>query len=55
MEVNVNTRSLAMVLRSKRELLSRSMDQESQIMKLKLMVHQKIREVCCLQLHTYSL
>ncbi|CAH1429574.1 unnamed protein product [Lactuca virosa] len=44
-EVKVNTRSLAMVLRSERELLSRSKDQESEIMELKLMLEEKNREV----------
>ncbi|KAI3510325.1 hypothetical protein L1887_17225 [Cichorium endivia] len=44
-EVKANTRSLAMVLRSERELLSRSKDQESEIMELRLMLEEKNREV----------
>ncbi|XP_071921547.1 uncharacterized protein [Coffea arabica] len=44
-EVKGNTRTLAMVLRSERELLSLNKDQENQISELKLMLEDKNREV----------
>ncbi|KAL6207243.1 hypothetical protein ACLB2K_024487 [Fragaria x ananassa] len=44
-EVKGNTRTLAMVLRSERELLSLNKDQESEIADLKLMIEEKNREV----------
>ncbi|KAL3521830.1 hypothetical protein ACH5RR_014664 [Cinchona calisaya] len=44
-EVKGNTRTLAMVLRSERELLSLTKDQENQISELKLMFDDKNREV----------
>ncbi|XP_058202053.1 uncharacterized protein LOC131316640 [Rhododendron vialii] len=44
-EVKANTRSLAMVLRSERELLSQCKDQEGEIDELKLVVEEKNREV----------
>ncbi|KAK2447985.1 hypothetical protein QL285_007288 [Trifolium repens] len=44
-EVKGNTRTLAMVLRSERELLSINKDQEEEILKLKLMIENKNKEV----------
>ncbi|CAL5410366.1 unnamed protein product [Camellia sinensis] len=44
-EVKSNTRTLAMVLRSERELLSQNKEQEVEITDLKLMVEEKNREV----------
>ncbi|THG05045.1 hypothetical protein TEA_027717 [Camellia sinensis var. sinensis] len=44
-EVKSNTRTLAMVLRSERELLSQKKEQEVEITDLKLMVEEKNREV----------
>lgn len=44
-EVKANTRSLAMVLRSERELLSMNKEQENQIDELKLMIEEKNKEV----------
>lgn len=44
-EVKANTRTLAMVLRSERELLSLSKEQETEIAELKLMLDGKSREV----------
>ncbi|XP_050370287.1 uncharacterized protein LOC126788356 [Argentina anserina] len=44
-EVKGNTRTLAMVLRSERELLSLNKNQESEIAELKLMLQDKNREV----------
>lgn len=44
-EVKGNTRTLAMVLRSERELLSLNKEQENQIAELKLMLEDKNREV----------
>lgn len=44
-EVKGNTRTLAMVLRSERELLSLNKDQESEIAELKLMLQEKNKEV----------
>lgn len=48
-EVKGNTRTLGMVLRSERELLSMNKEQEDQIVELKLMLEEKNREV----LHLY--
>jgi hypothetical protein len=44
-EVKGNTRTLAMVLRSERELLSINKEQEEEILKLKLMIENKNKEV----------
>lgn len=44
-EVKGNTRTLAMVLRSERELLSLNKEQETRISELKLMVEDRNREV----------
>ncbi|KAK6932849.1 hypothetical protein RJ641_002473 [Dillenia turbinata] len=44
-DVKENTRTLAMVLRSERELLSQNKEQEAEISKLKLMIEEKNREV----------
>ena len=44
-EVKGNTRTLAMVLRSERELLSTNKEQEMEIAELKLMLQDKNREV----------
>lgn len=44
-EVKPNARTLAMVLRSERELLSQNKDQETEIIELKLMLEEKNREV----------
>ncbi|KAK4373648.1 hypothetical protein RND71_009032 [Anisodus tanguticus] len=44
-EVKANTRTLAMVLRSERELLSMNKEHENQIVELKLLVEEKNREV----------
>lgn len=44
-EVKANTRTLAMVLRSERELLSLNKEQEDQITELKLTLEEKSREV----------
>uniref|UniRef100_A0A5B7CE73 Uncharacterized protein n=1 Tax=Davidia involucrata TaxID=16924 RepID=A0A5B7CE73_DAVIN len=44
-EVKANTRTLAMVLRSERELLSQNKEQEAEITELKLMLEEKNREV----------
>ncbi|KAM7525294.1 hypothetical protein LguiA_015196 [Lonicera macranthoides] len=44
-EVKPNTRTLSMVLRSERELLSQNKDQEMEIAELKLKVEEKNREV----------
>lgn len=44
-EVKGNTRTLAMVLRSERELLSLNKEQETRISELKLMLEDKNREV----------
>ncbi|GKV18779.1 hypothetical protein SLEP1_g29117 [Rubroshorea leprosula] len=44
-EVKGNTRTLAMVLRSERELLSANKDQEMEIAELKLLLEEKNREV----------
>nr|XP_016438736.1 PREDICTED: uncharacterized protein LOC107764640 [Nicotiana tabacum] len=44
-EVKGNTRTLGMVLRSERELLSMNKEQEDQILELKLMLEEKNREV----------
>ncbi|XP_055815984.1 uncharacterized protein LOC129885648 [Solanum dulcamara] len=44
-EVKGNTRTLGMVLRSERELLSMNKEQEDQIVELKLMLEEKHREV----------
>ncbi|KAJ8526215.1 hypothetical protein K7X08_028692 [Anisodus acutangulus] len=44
-EVKGNTRTLGMVLRSERELLSMNKEQEDQIIELKLMLEEKNREV----------
>lgn len=44
-EVKGNTRTLAMVLRSERELLSLNKEQEVEIAELKLMLQEKNREV----------
>lgn len=44
-EVKANTRTLAMVLRSERELLSRNKDQETEILELRLLLEEKNREV----------
>ena len=44
-KVNSNTRTLAMVLKSERELLSANKEQELEIDKLKLMLEDKNREV----------
>lgn len=44
-EVKGNTRTLAMVLRSERELLSLNKDQESEIAELKSVLEEKNREV----------
>ncbi|KAL5574910.1 hypothetical protein UlMin_016609 [Ulmus minor] len=44
-EVKANTRTLAMVLRSERELLSLTKDQESEISELKFMLEDKNKEV----------
>ncbi|PNX55117.1 hypothetical protein L195_g048743, partial [Trifolium pratense] len=43
-EVKGNTRTLAMVLRSERELLSINKEQEEEILKLKLMIENKNKE-----------
>lgn len=56
-EVKPNTRTLAMVLRSERELLSQNKDQELEIAELKLMIEEKNREVTHLisyWQHTYD-
>ncbi|KAL4562960.1 hypothetical protein LXL04_026991 [Taraxacum kok-saghyz] len=45
MEVKPNARTLAMVLRSERELLSQNKDQETEIIELKMMLEEKNREV----------
>lgn len=44
-EAKGNTRTLGMVLRSERELLSMNKEQEDQIVELKLMLEEKHREV----------
>ncbi|KAK4439456.1 hypothetical protein Salat_0280500 [Sesamum alatum] len=44
-EVKSNTRTLAMVLRSERELLSLNQEQEEQIAELKILLEEKNREV----------
>ncbi|OIS97335.1 PREDICTED: uncharacterized protein LOC109234592 [Nicotiana attenuata] len=44
-EVKGNTRTLGMVLRSERELLSMNKEQEDQILELKLLLEEKNREV----------
>lgn len=44
-EVKGNTRTLAMVLRSERELLSVNKEQEEEILRLKLMIENKNKEV----------
>ncbi|KAJ9690029.1 hypothetical protein PVL29_012606 [Vitis rotundifolia] len=44
-EVKANTRTLAMVLRSERELLSQNKEQEMEIAELKLVIEEKNREV----------
>ncbi|KAL6992911.1 hypothetical protein U1Q18_011029 [Sarracenia purpurea var. burkii] len=44
-EFKSNTRTLAMVLRSERELLSQNKEQEAEITELKLMLEEKNREV----------
>lgn len=44
-EVKANTRSLGMVLRSERELLSQNKDLELEIVELKLVVEERNREV----------
>lgn len=44
-EVKANTRSLAMVLRSERELLSMNKEQENEIEELKLVIEEKNKEV----------
>ncbi|XP_076910572.1 uncharacterized protein LOC143568260 [Bidens hawaiensis] len=44
-DVKSNARTLAMVLRSERELLSQNKEQESEIVELKLMLEEKNREV----------
>ncbi|KAK7245972.1 hypothetical protein RIF29_40827 [Crotalaria pallida] len=44
-EVKENTRTLAMVLRSERELLTMNKDQEAEISKLKFMLEEKNQEV----------
>lgn len=44
-EVKGNTRTLAMVLRSERELLNLNKEHEAQISELKLMLEEKNREV----------
>ncbi|KAL3820828.1 hypothetical protein ACJIZ3_006733 [Penstemon smallii] len=44
-EVKGNTRTLAMVLRSERELLSSNKEQEEQIVELKIVLEEKNREV----------
>ncbi|KAJ1428659.1 hypothetical protein SESBI_08760 [Sesbania bispinosa] len=44
-EVKGNTRTLAMVLRSERELLSMNKDQEEEISRLKLLLEEKNKEV----------
>ena len=44
-EVKGNTRTLAMVLRSERELLSMNKEQEGEIAQLKLMLEEKNKEV----------
>lgn len=46
-EVKGNTRTLSMVLRSERELLSMNKDQEVEIAELKLQLEEKNREVKC--------
>jgi hypothetical protein len=43
---NANTRTLATVLRSERELLSQSKEQEDEIAALRRQLHQKDTEVC---------
>lgn len=50
-EFKGNTRTLAMVLRSERELLSMNQEQENQITELKLLLEEKNKEV----LHTKCL
>ena len=47
-EVKGNTRTLAMVLRSERELLSMNKEQETEIADLKLMLEEKNKEVSVL-------
>ncbi|KAJ9566842.1 hypothetical protein OSB04_002808, partial [Centaurea solstitialis] len=44
-EVKANTRTLAMVLRSERELLNRNKDQETEMLELRLLLEEKNREV----------
>lgn len=46
-EVKGNTRTLAMVLRSERELLSANKEQKQQIAELKLLLEEKNGEVIC--------
>ncbi|CAL5445229.1 unnamed protein product [Camellia sinensis] len=46
-EVKSNTRTLAMVLRSERELLSQNKEQEGEITELKMMLEGKNREALC--------
>ena len=53
-EVKGNTRTLAMVLRSERELLSVNKEKEEEILRLKLMIENKNKEVyifcsCCFE------
>ncbi|PSR98409.1 Thyroid receptor-interacting protein like [Actinidia chinensis var. chinensis] len=43
-KLNTNTRTLAMVLRSERELLSQNKEQEAEIAELKMMLEEKNRE-----------
>lgn len=45
-EVKANTRTLAMVLRSERELLSQNKEMEEEISELKSILEHKINEVC---------
>lgn len=53
-EVKGNTRTLATVLRSERELLSLTKDQESEITELNLLLEQKNREVSHYQFSIYN-
>lgn len=53
-EVKGNTRTLAMVLRSERELLSMNKEMEMTIAELKLMLEEKNKEVSCFWMFNLS-
>lgn len=53
-EVKSNTRTLAMVLRSERELLSLNKEQGEQIAELRVLVEEKNREVWFVLIQLYE-